>query len=72
MCKVVPEQSGILFIFFELLQTPISESMTLEPEKFRLSLERPSQPGHLKPDGEAVCLVTASDSFTPQVGLLLN
>jgi len=41
--------------------------MVLEPQKFRLALERPSQPGDLKPGAEVVCIITALESFTPQV-----
>ena len=47
----------------------IPESMALEPHKFRLSLERPSQPGDLKPGAEVVCIITTSDSFSSQVRL---
>ena len=51
------------------LKEYIADSMALEPQKFRLALERPSQPGDLKPGAEVVCIVTALDSFTPQVRL---
>ena len=39
----------------------------LDPEKFRLTLERPSQPENLKPEAEVVCVVTSSDTFSLQV-----
>ena len=45
-------------------------NLDLEPEKFRLSLERPLVLEDLKPEAEVVCVITASDTFTPQVGFL--
>ena len=60
---------ALLFMSRSLLKEYIADSMALEPQKFRLALERPSQPGDLKPGAEVVCIITALESFTPQVRL---
>ena len=60
---------AVLVMSKSVLKEYIADSMALEPQKFRLALERPSQPGDLKPGSEVVCIVTALDSFTPQVRL---
>ena len=60
---------AVLVMSKSVLKEFIADSMALEPQKFRLALERPSQPGDLKPGAEVVCIITALESFTPQVRL---